>query len=69
MVWAVGIGLVCMALWRLSEAVFGAGPPAPAHTPPRIRPRAYAPAPRTDVHRKALFPRVPGAGTIGRCRP
>ncbi len=40
LVWAVGIGLVCMALWRLSEAVFGAGPPAPAHTPPRIRPRA-----------------------------
>ncbi|KOG46034.1 membrane protein [Streptomyces virginiae] len=24
LVWAVGIGLVCMMLWRLSEAVFGA---------------------------------------------
>lgn len=24
LVWAVGIGLVAMALWRLSEAVFGA---------------------------------------------
>ncbi|WP_437113963.1 DUF1206 domain-containing protein [Streptomyces violaceusniger] len=27
LVWAVGIGLVCMALWRLSEAVFGAAGP------------------------------------------
>ncbi|WP_079154461.1 DUF1206 domain-containing protein [Streptomyces subrutilus] len=27
LVWAVGIGLVCMMLWRLSEAVFGAGGP------------------------------------------
>ncbi|MCX5610467.1 DUF1206 domain-containing protein [Streptomyces sp. NBC_00047] len=27
LVWAIGIGLVCMMLWRLSEAVFGvAGP-------------------------------------------
>ncbi|MBT2478977.1 DUF1206 domain-containing protein [Streptomyces sp. ISL-94] len=27
LVWAVGIGLVCMMLWRLSEAVFGAAGP------------------------------------------
>ncbi|MFD3700427.1 DUF1206 domain-containing protein [Streptomyces sp. NPDC058646] len=27
LVWAVGIGLACMALWRLSEAVFGAAGP------------------------------------------
>ncbi|KOU23432.1 membrane protein [Streptomyces sp. WM6372] len=27
LVWAVGVGLVCMALWRLSEAVFGAAGP------------------------------------------
>ncbi|MFF8258991.1 DUF1206 domain-containing protein [Streptomyces virginiae] len=27
LIWAVGIGLVCMALWRLSEAVFGAAGP------------------------------------------
>ncbi|MER5733235.1 DUF1206 domain-containing protein [Streptomyces sp. NPDC002138] len=27
MVWAVGAGLVCMVLWRLSEAVFGAAGP------------------------------------------
>lgn len=27
LVWAVGIGLVCMLLWRLSEAVFGAAGP------------------------------------------
>ncbi|MEU8438159.1 DUF1206 domain-containing protein [Streptomyces sp. NPDC029216] len=27
LVWAVGIGLVAMALWRLSEAVFGAAGP------------------------------------------
>lgn len=27
LVWAVGIGLVCMMLWRLSEVVFGAAGP------------------------------------------
>ncbi|MFE0579874.1 MULTISPECIES: DUF1206 domain-containing protein [unclassified Streptomyces] len=27
LIWAVGIGLVCMMLWRLSEAVFGASGP------------------------------------------
>ncbi|MCF2533230.1 DUF1206 domain-containing protein [Yinghuangia soli] len=27
LVWALGIGLACMALWRLSEAVFGAAGP------------------------------------------
>ncbi|MFJ4775925.1 DUF1206 domain-containing protein [Streptomyces sp. NPDC088762] len=27
LVWAVGIGLVCMMLWRLSEALFGADGP------------------------------------------
>ncbi|MFI0821367.1 DUF1206 domain-containing protein [Streptomyces sp. NPDC021098] len=27
LVWAVGAGLVCMALWRLSEAAFGAAGP------------------------------------------
>ncbi|MET9466433.1 DUF1206 domain-containing protein [Streptomyces sp. NPDC006544] len=27
LIWAVGIGLVCMMLWRLSEAVFGAAGP------------------------------------------
>lgn len=27
LVWAVGVGLVCMALWRLSEAAFGATGP------------------------------------------
>lgn len=27
LVWAVGAGLACMALWRLSEAVFGAAGP------------------------------------------
>lgn len=27
LIWAVGIGLVCMTLWRLSEAVFGAAGP------------------------------------------
>ncbi|MEU7731481.1 DUF1206 domain-containing protein [Streptomyces sp. NPDC040724] len=27
LVWTVGIGLVCMMLWRLSEAVFGAAGP------------------------------------------
>ncbi|MEU8840574.1 DUF1206 domain-containing protein [Streptomyces roseus] len=27
LVWAVGVGLVCMMLWRLSEAVFGAAGP------------------------------------------
>ncbi|MCP3754721.1 DUF1206 domain-containing protein [Streptomyces sp. TBY4] len=27
LIWAVGLGLVCMALWRLSEAVFGAAGP------------------------------------------
>ncbi|MER6448118.1 DUF1206 domain-containing protein [Streptomyces venezuelae] len=27
LVWAVGIGIVCMMLWRLSEAVFGAAGP------------------------------------------
>ncbi|MFF0215303.1 DUF1206 domain-containing protein [Streptomyces vinaceus] len=27
MVWAVGVGLVCMMLWRLSESVFGAAGP------------------------------------------
>ncbi|MEU9303606.1 DUF1206 domain-containing protein [Streptomyces sp. NPDC048269] len=27
LVWAVGIGLVCMMLWRLSETVFGAAGP------------------------------------------
>ncbi|MFD6985333.1 DUF1206 domain-containing protein [Streptomyces sp. NPDC059956] len=27
LVWAVGIGLVCMTLWRLSEAVLGAAGP------------------------------------------
>ncbi|MFJ9938332.1 DUF1206 domain-containing protein [Streptomyces virginiae] len=27
LIWAVGVGLVCMALWRLSEAVFGAAGP------------------------------------------
>ncbi len=27
LIWAVGIGLVCMVLWRLSEAVFGAAGP------------------------------------------
>ncbi|MEU9143869.1 DUF1206 domain-containing protein [Streptomyces sp. NPDC048349] len=27
LVWAVGIGLVCMMLWRLSEAAFGAAGP------------------------------------------
>uniref|UniRef100_A0AAU2K2A6 DUF1206 domain-containing protein n=1 Tax=Streptomyces sp. NBC_00049 TaxID=2903617 RepID=A0AAU2K2A6_9ACTN len=27
LVWSVGIGLVCMMLWRLSEAVFGAAGP------------------------------------------
>ncbi|MFD4241625.1 DUF1206 domain-containing protein [Streptomyces sp. NPDC058525] len=27
LVWAVGIGVVCMMLWRLSEAVFGAAGP------------------------------------------
>ncbi|MFI1154827.1 DUF1206 domain-containing protein [Streptomyces sp. NPDC020817] len=27
LVWAVGAGLVCMALWRLSEVVFGAAGP------------------------------------------
>ncbi|MGP3689959.1 DUF1206 domain-containing protein [Streptomyces sp. IBSNAI002] len=27
LVWAVGVGVVCMMLWRLSEAVFGAAGP------------------------------------------
>ncbi|MCD9194668.1 DUF1206 domain-containing protein [Streptomyces albireticuli] len=27
LVWAVGIGMACMALWRLSEAVFGSAGP------------------------------------------
>ncbi|WP_418953028.1 DUF1206 domain-containing protein [Streptomyces katrae] len=27
LIWAVGIGFVCMTLWRLSEAVFGAAGP------------------------------------------
>ncbi|MGW5848826.1 DUF1206 domain-containing protein [Streptomyces sp. NPDC055254] len=27
LIWAVGIGLVCMMLWRLSEALFGAAGP------------------------------------------
>ncbi len=27
LIWAVGIGLVCMVVWRLSEAVFGAAGP------------------------------------------
>ncbi|GGZ46694.1 membrane protein [Streptomyces subrutilus] len=27
LVWAVGVGIVCMMLWRLSEAVFGAAGP------------------------------------------
>ncbi len=27
LVWAVGIGLICMALWRLSEVVFGSAGP------------------------------------------
>ncbi|WP_405427782.1 DUF1206 domain-containing protein [Streptomyces erythrochromogenes] len=27
LIWAIGIGLVCMMLWRLSEAVFGAAGP------------------------------------------
>ncbi|CAM5318156.1 membrane protein [Streptomyces avidinii] len=27
LIWAVGIGVVCMMLWRLSEAVFGAAGP------------------------------------------
>ncbi|MEV7611856.1 DUF1206 domain-containing protein [Streptomyces sp. NPDC089799] len=40
LVWAVGIGLVAMALWRLSEAVFGAA--RPDGTKPAMRALAAA---------------------------
>ncbi|MFD3547110.1 DUF1206 domain-containing protein [Streptomyces sp. NPDC058655] len=36
LVWAVGIGLVCMMLWRLSEAVFGATGPDGGKTSKRL---------------------------------
>ncbi|MEV8533755.1 DUF1206 domain-containing protein [Streptomyces sp. NPDC051211] len=36
LVWAIGIGLVAMALWRLSEAVFGAAGPDGRKTTKRL---------------------------------
>lgn len=42
LVWAVGIGLVCMMLWRLSEAVFGAAGPDGDKTSKRLAGAARA---------------------------
>ncbi|MER5874040.1 DUF1206 domain-containing protein [Streptomyces sp. NPDC002044] len=42
LVWAVGIGLVCMMLWRLSEAVFGAAGPDGGKTSKRLASAARA---------------------------
>ncbi|MGW0660918.1 DUF1206 domain-containing protein [Streptodolium elevatio] len=36
LVWTVGVGLVCMALWRLSEAVLGAAGPGGHDTSKRL---------------------------------
>ncbi|MFI6144542.1 DUF1206 domain-containing protein [Streptomyces sp. NPDC051109] len=62
LVWAVGIGLVCMVLWRLSEAVFGAAGPDGGKPVKRL-----ASAGRTVFYAAAAFSALSfAAGGAGR---